>query len=161
VGGDWRAVAGLAWIPPVEVNQVTVNMIGAEAGVAWSPGPFAAGLRLHGEWADSKSPVTDPSTRDQLVTTIYGADLSAAWRFELGSVSLTPWASVGVARVDGQFTVTSDGYQLTSATTNLALSAGLRLQAFRQWELVAELVAFPGVLVHPNFAVSWVPRFGQ
>jgi hypothetical protein len=158
--GDWRAFAGLGYIPPVEVNGVSSHMVGLEAGAAWLHGPFSAGLRLHGEWADSWSPVTDPSTRDQLVTWIGGADLSAAWRFELGPVGLTPYASVGVARVDGTFTVTSDGYQLTSLTTNLALSAGLRLLAWRQLEVVAELVAFPGVLVHPNFAVSWALRFG-
>jgi hypothetical protein len=160
VGGDWTAMAGAAWIPPVEVNQVTAHMVGLEAGIAWAPGPFAAGLRLHGEYADLLSPVTDPSTRDRLITRIAGADLSAAWRFQPGSMELTPFASVGVARVDGNFTVTSDGYQLSSTTTNLALSAGIRLLALRQLELVAELVAFPGVLVHPNFAISWVPQLG-
>jgi len=161
MGGDWRAFAGLGYIPPLEVNQVSAHMVGLEAGAAWLRGPFAVGLRLHGEWADSKSPVTDPSTRDQLITRIGGADLSVAWRFELGPVALTPYASVGLARVDGTFTVSSDGYQLTSTTTDLALAAGLRLLAFRQFELVAELVAWPGVLVHPAFAVTWVPRFGQ
>jgi hypothetical protein len=161
VGGDWSAVAGAAWIPPIEVNQVTVDMIGLEAGLAWSPGPFAAGLRLHGEYADSQSPVTDPSTRDRLITRIAGADLSAAWRFRPGSIELTPYASVGVARVEGTFTVTSDGYQLGSTTTNLELSAGLRLLAFRQLEVAAELVAFPGVLIHPSFTISWVPGLAK
>ncbi len=161
LGGDWRAFAGLAWIPPVEVNQVSSSMIGVEAGAAWSRGPFSAGLRLHGEWADSRSPVTDPTTRDQLITRIGGADLAAGWRFDLGSVSLTPYAGLGAARVDGTFTVTSDGYQLTSTTTNLSLAAGVRILAFRQFELVAELVGWPGVLVHPGFALSWVPSLGE
>jgi len=161
LSGDWRAWTGLGCIPPVEVNQVSSHMLGLEAGAAWTHGPFATGLRLHGEWADSKSPVTDPATRDQLTTWIGGADLSAAWRFELGPVGLTPYASVGVARVDGTFTVTSDGHQLTSTTTDLALSAGLRLLALGQLEVVAELIAWPGVLIHPGFSISWAPSFGR
>ncbi len=160
LGGEWRAFAGLGWIPPVEVNQVTSNMIGLEAGAAWMNGPFSAGLRLHAEWADSTSPVTDPATRDRLITRIGGADLSAGWRFELGPVALTPYAGLGAARAEGIFTVTSDGYQLTSKTIDLALSAGLRVLAFAQFELVAELVAWPGVLIHPGFSIAWVPSFG-
>jgi hypothetical protein len=161
LGGAWRAFAGLGYIPPLEVNQVSSHMLGLEAGASWSRGPFSAGLRLHGEWADSKSPVTDPATRDQLVTWIGGADLSAAWRLELGPVALTPYAGLGAARVDGTFTVTSDSYQLTSKTTNLMLSTGVRLQAFGPFEAVAELIAWPGVLVHPGFSIAWVPGGGS
>jgi hypothetical protein len=161
VAGEWRALAGLAWIPPVEYHQVQSNMFGLEAGLAWTHDRLAAGLRLHGEWADSTSPVTDPSTRDRLVTRIYGADASVAWRFDLGAVGLTPYAGLGVARVDGTFTVTSDGYVLTSVTTDLTVSAGLRLTALEQLEVAAELVAYPGVLVHPGFRISWVPGLAR
>jgi hypothetical protein len=160
LGGEWRAIVGVGWIPPVEINRASSSMVGLEAGLSWSRGPFAAGLRLHGEAADSKSPVTDPVTRDLLVTRMGGADLQAGWRLDLGPVGLTPYAGVGVARVDGTFTVTSDRYVLTSRTTDLALSAGLRLVALGQVEVVAELVAWPGVIVHPAFALAWTPRFG-
>ncbi len=161
LGGDWRAVAGLAYVPPVEVNQVSSHLLGLEAGAAWTQGPFAAGLRVHGEWANSRSPVTDPATRDELVTSLIGSDLSAGWRFELGRVGLTPYVGIGVVKVDGTFTVTSDGHVLSSKNTDLVLTAGLRLLAMRQVELVAELVAFPGVLVHPGFAVAWTPWFDR
>jgi opacity protein-like surface antigen len=157
LGGSWRTFAGLGYIPPVKVNQVSSNMLGLEAGAAWTGGPLSAGLRLHGEWADSRSPVTDPATRDRLVTRIGGADLSAAWRLGFGDLALTPYASVGVAGVDGTFTVTSDGHQLRSKTTNLALSAGARLLILGRLELVAELVAYPGALVHPALSVAWLP----
>jgi hypothetical protein len=160
LGGGWSGLAGLAWVPPVEVNRVSSSMLGVEAGVAWARGPFAAGVRLHGEWADSRSPVTDPATRDRLATRIAGADLSAAWRWELGPVALTPYASLGVARVAGAFTVTSDGHKLESRDTQPALSAGLRLLALGRFEVVGELVAFPGLLVHPGFAVAWTPEPG-
>jgi opacity protein-like surface antigen len=161
VGADWRASIGLGWVPPIEFNQVTANMVGLEAAIAWAPGPLAVGLRLHGEWADSKSPVTDPTTRDELVTRIGGADLSAGWLFQLGPVGLTPYASIGVTHVVGDFTVASDGNKLSSTNTALTLSAGVRLLALRELEVVAELVAWPGVMVHPNFTVSWVPQFGR
>ncbi len=160
LGGAWSAVAGLGWVPPIEYHRVSSDMLGLEAGAAWSRGPLAAGLRLHGEWADSKSPVTDPSSRDRLVTHLGGVDLSAEWRWALGGVALTPYASVGAVRVEGTFTVTSDGHQLRSADTDLALSAGVRLLAFQRLEVVAELEAFPGVLVHPGLSIAWVPGGG-
>lgn len=161
LGGEWRAFAGLAWVPPVEVNQVSSNMLGLEAGAAWTRGPFAAGLRVHGEWADSRSPVTDPATRDKLVTSILGSDISAGWRLDLGGVGLTPYVGLGLARVEGTFTVTSDGHVLKSKNTDLALAAGVRLLALGQVELVAELVAFPGVLIHPGLAIAWTPELGR
>jgi hypothetical protein len=161
LGGAWTALAGLAYIPPVEVNRVSSHMLGLEAGAAWTRGPFSAGLRLHGEWADSRSPVTDPATRDQLITRIGGADLSAAWHFESGRFGVTPYASVGLARVDGTFTVTSDDHVLNSTSTDLALTAGLRFMAWERLEVVAELVAWPGVLVHPGFAITWTPELGR
>lgn len=160
LGSDWRAFVGVGWIPPIVINRASSSMVGLEAGAAWNAGAFSAGLRLHGERADSRSPVTSPDTRDRLLTLIGGADLSAGWRVELGPATLTPYAGLGVARVDGTFTVTSDGYRLTSRTTDLVLAAGARLLLLRQVELVAELVAWPGLLVHPGFAVAWVPQFG-
>jgi Autotransporter beta-domain len=161
LGGEWRAFGGLAYVPPVEVNQVSSNMLGLEAGAAWARGAFAAGLRVHGEWADSRSPVTDAATRDKLATKIFGSDLSAGWRLEFGRVGLTPYIGLGVVRVDGTFTVTSDGHVLTSKSTDLALAAGVRLLALGNVEVVAELVAFPGVLVHPGFTLAWTPEFGR
>jgi hypothetical protein len=160
VAGGWRAVVGVGWIPPVEVHQVSSSMLGLEAGLAWTRDRLSVGLRLHGEGADSRSPVTDPATRDELVTWIAGADLAAAWRLDVGPVGLQPYASVGVVRVDGTFTVTSDGHVLAYATTALTLSAGLRLALPWQLEVVVEEVASPGVLVHPSVLVAWVPQLG-
>jgi hypothetical protein len=156
-GEGWRALVGAGWVPPVEVRQVSSSMFGLEAGLARRFGPAAIGLRLHAEWADSLSPVTDPATRDRLITRVTGADLSAGWPFRAGPVGLHPYASLGVARVSGTFTVRSDGHVLRSDTTDLAASAGLRLALLRHLELVGELVAFPGRLVHPAFRIAWAP----
>jgi hypothetical protein len=158
--GRWRSFAGVGWIPPVEVRGVSSSMLGLEAGLAGRWDRLAVGLRLHGEWADSRSPVTDPTTRDRLVTWIAGADLSTGWRLELGPLGLQPYASVGVARVHGTFTVTGDGHRLARDATDPTVSAGLSLALLRQVELAAELVAHPGVLIHPGFRVAWVPGQG-
>jgi opacity protein-like surface antigen len=160
-GDRWSAFAGVGWVPPVEFRGVSSNMVGLEAGLAWSCDRFATGLRLHGEWADSRSPVTDPTTRDRLVTWVTGADASVGWRFDLGPVGLHPYASVGVAHVKGTFTVTGDGHVLVSDTTDLTMSAGVSLVTLKHLELAAELVAYPGVMVHPAFRIAWVPGLGS
>jgi hypothetical protein len=157
VADGWRAFAGAGWIPPVDFKGLSSSMAGLEAGLAWSRGRLAVGLRVHGEWADSTSPVTNPATRDRLLTRVGGGDASAGWRFQAGPVDLRPYLGIGVARVKGTFTVSSDGHVLTSDTTDLALSAGLSLVPLRHLEVAAELVAYPGVLVHPGFRISWVP----
>jgi len=161
VADRWSAFAGVGWVPPVEFRGVSSNMVGLEAGLAWRCDRFAAGLRLHGEWADSRSPVTDPATRDQLVTWVTGADASAGWRFDAGPVGLQPYASVGVGRIKGTFTVTGDGHTLVSRTTDLTLSAGLSLVVLKNVEVAAELVAYPGRLIHPGFRIAWVPQLGS
>ena len=156
----FRAFAGIAYIPPIPIRDVSSHLAAAEAGIAWAPAALAAGLRGHVAYARSRAPVTDPATRDTLRTLELGADLSAGYRLDLGLGSLTPYAGVGISRVAGDFRVTSDGVLLSSRTTNPSLSAGVRLFARQRIEAIAELVVFPGRLVHPSFRVAWVPDWG-
>ncbi|HEY6098225.1 MAG TPA: hypothetical protein VIW03_02265 [Anaeromyxobacter sp.] len=158
LAGDLRAFAGVAYIPPIEIRGVSSHLAAAEAGAAWVRGPLAAGLRLSAVYATSRSPVTDPGTRDTLRTIVAGADASLGYRLDLAPGSVTPYAGLGVHRVDGRFRVTSDGQVLTSRTTDLGLAAGARLLARRRVEAVLELVAYPGRLVHPNVRVAWTPE---
>jgi hypothetical protein len=58
--------------------------------------------------------------------------------------------------VAGDFRVTSDNNLLTSRTTNLGLTGGIRLLSRLGIEVVAELVVFPGRLVHPSVSLAWV-----
>lgn len=154
----FRAFLGFAYIPPIPIRDVSSHLGALEAGFAWAPeGRFAAGLRGYVLAARSQSPVTDPGTRDQLDTLEAGADLSAAVRFDLGGLGVTPFASVGLTRVAGDFLVTSDGVQLSSRTTNPGFSGGVRLLAGPGLEAVAQVVVFPGRLVHPSFGFAWRP----
>src|SRR5512137_2268163 len=89
---DFRSFVGLSYIPPFTINGVSTNSIGVEAGFGWTPGPAALGLRGHYVYAVSKSPVTDPGTRDTLETSVGGVDLGFGWRFDFGPVSVTPYA---------------------------------------------------------------------
>jgi hypothetical protein len=152
----FRAFAGLGYIPPVTVNGVSSHLGALEAGLAWTPGPLAVGLRGHLLYANSMSPVTDPSTRDTLRSAEAGADLSAGWTVGLGWAELTPYLGAGLTRVDGRFTVRSDGAVLTSRTTDPGLAAGVRLLTTRHLEGVLELTAFPGRLIHPSLRIGWV-----
>src|SRR5207249_4520931 len=131
------AYAGLAYIPPIAINGVSSHLGALDAGIAWQ-GPLTVGLRGNVVAARSKSPVTNPSTRDTLDTLDFGADLSAGYRFDFGSVSLTPFGGAGVTRVAGDFTVTADGNVLTSRTTDLLLNGGVRLLARPGVEAVVE-----------------------
>jgi hypothetical protein len=69
--------------------------------------------------------------------------------------SVTPFAGIGVTRVAGDFRVASDGYLLSSRTTNAGFTGGVRLFANQGIEAVAEWVVFPGRLVHPSFSLAW------
>jgi hypothetical protein len=154
---DFRASVGLAYIPPIQLNGVSSHFAALEAEMAYAPGPLAVGIRGHVLAARSKGPVTDPATRDTLDNFEFGANAAAGYRFELGPGSVTPYASIGLTRANGIFSVTSDGYQLISRTTNPVFGAGVRLLARQGVELVGELTAFPGRLVHPSFRVAWMP----
>lgn len=156
-----RAFVGLAYIPPVRFREISSHLGALEAGLAWAPGPLAVGLRLHGTYARSESPVTDPTTRDVLRTWAFGADSSAGWRLDLGRASVTPYAGLGLVRVQGDFQVTSDGAELSSRSTRLALNGGVRVAALRHLEAVAELVWYPDRMLHPSFRVAWVTGVGS
>jgi len=153
---DFRAFVGAAYIPPIPINDVQSHLGALEAGFAWAPdNPFTVGIRATVLLATSQSPVTDPKTKDTLDNFEYGGDVSAGYRFDLGRTRLTPFASVGVTRVNGDFTVTSDAVTLTSHTTNLGLTGGVRLGYGRHLDGVVEVVVFPDRLVHPAFSVGW------
>jgi len=156
---DYRGYLGATYLPPFQINGVSSHQIGLEVGYARAPETerLSIGLRGHALYAESKSPVTDPATRDTLASFVTGLDLSAAWRLEAEQGSLTPFVGAGFAYVSGHFRVTSDNELLTSNTLNPAVNAGLRLYSKLGIEALAELVVYPGVLIHPVFIIAWTP----
>jgi hypothetical protein len=158
--GAFRAFAGLAYIPPLTIQDVSTHYGGAEAAIAYVPGPLAVALRGHAVYAFSRTPVTEPQTRDSLETFIYGADVMSGYALEAGFASWTPYAALGVTHLHGRFRVTSDGVVLTSDDTVLAVHAGVRLLLGNRWETAVELDAYPGRLVHPNFRLAYLFDIG-
>lgn len=156
----FRAFAGASYIPPVAIREVTSHFAGAEGGMAYLSGALRVGLRLHLLYAESRSPVTDPQTRDTLRTFAFGAGLSAGYELKVGPGSLTPYGGIGVTRLRGDFRVQSDGARLSSRYTALALQAGLRALVFDHWVGVAELDLYPDRLLHPNFRVAYQLDWG-
>lgn len=152
----FRAFVGASYVPPVTLLDVSTHLGGLEAGIAYAPGPLSIGVRAHAVYAWSRAPVTDPATRDTLESFLFGGEVSAGWRIRSGGVTWTPYAGAGVTRLHGRFRVTSDGVILVSDATLLALHGGVRVLAGRHWEAVAELDAYPGRLVHPNFRLGYV-----
>ncbi len=152
----FRAFAGLSYIPPIAIREVSTNAAAAEAGIAWVPGAFRLGLRGHAVWATAKAPVTDPATRDVLEARIAGAELSAGGSFAWSRFLLEPYAGAGVVALRGRFRVTSDGNVLTSDWAGPSLHAGLRGVYRARWELVAEVVGYPDRLVHTDVRLGWL-----
>lgn len=154
-----RAFAGAAYIPPFRINEVSTHHGAVEAGIAWVPGPLRAGVRGHALYAVSRSPVTDPGTRDTLRTSAWGLDASVGWRLALPRrLALEPYAGGGVVALRGRFEVTSDRNVLRSRHAGAALHAGARLSLGERWEAVTEVSAYPGRLVHTNVRLGWRVR---
>jgi hypothetical protein len=153
----FRAFVGISYIPPVPIRDVSTNAIAAEAGFAWVPGAFRAGVRAHAVYGTALAPVTDPATKDTLEARLAGAELSAGWRFAPSqAVALEPYAGAGVVALRGRFRVTSDGNVLTSEWAGPALHAGVRARWRSRWELAAELVDYPQRLFHTNVRLGWI-----
>jgi hypothetical protein len=151
-----RAFAGLSWIPPVEIQEVSTNALAAEAGFGTAQGAFRGGVRIHGVLARARAPVTDPATRDVLDAAIFGADLAAGAHLAWQTLALDPYAGAGIVALHGRFTVTTDGNVLASSYAGPALHAGARLLWRSRWEGVAEVDGYPQRLVHVNFRLGYV-----
>jgi hypothetical protein len=147
---------GASYLPPVALGGVSSHQGALEGALTWTAGPLSAGLRGHLVLARSRSPVTDPSTRDTLDSFELGADLSIGYRVGLPYGSLTPYAGAGGVRVTGDFHVESDGYVLSKSSRDLLLFGGVRFASALGLTATASLVAFPGRLVHPDFQVGWL-----
>jgi hypothetical protein len=153
----FRAFVGLSYVPPITVLDINEHFLGLEGGLAWVANvPWAVGIRGHALVSRAKTPVTEADTQDTLEDLEFGADLSAGYRLDYGTLSVTPFAAVGVTRVIGNFRVTSDNELLTSRTTNPSVTGGVRLLARPGLDAVAELAVYPGRLVHPRVYLSWV-----
>jgi hypothetical protein len=152
----FRAMVGISYIPPLAIRDVSTHYGAAEAGLAWVHGLLRAGARGHVLHATSRSPVTDPGTRDTLETLEYGADASVGASLAFAPGVLEPYAGAGVVHLRGRFRVTSDGTVLRSEDTSAALHAGLRFVFLGRLEAVAELSAYPGRLVHTNLRAGYL-----
>lgn len=143
-----RAFVGASYIPPIEIRRVSTHFAAVEAGLGAAPGPLRLGLRGHAVYAISRSPVTEPDTRDLLRTELIGADAAVGVHLGQGPLELEPYAGAGLVSLRGRFRVTVDGTVLRSTYTGAALHAGLRLVLRSHWEAVAEADAYPGRLDH-------------
>ena len=154
-----RLHAGLAYVPPLTVNDVSAHIGAGELGLGWVAGAWHAELRGQVVVAQTLSPVTERDTRDRLTVFETGGDLSAGRDFDLGFGRLMPYVGGGVVYTNGLFRVTSDGVELRSREIVPVFDAGARLLAFEHWEATAELEAVPRRFVHPSFRIAYVFGF--
>lgn len=156
----FRAFVGAAYIPPVEIAQISVNSLAAEAGIAWASGPLRLGLRGHWVTARALSSVSAPGVRDRLNVTEGGWDVGAGYELRLGKVSLTPYAGVGQVWSTGDFRSSVDGGTVHSAHAGSVFDGGARVLYRDHWEGVLEYSAYPGRLWNPRFRVGYVVSLG-
>lgn len=154
-----RAFVGISYIPPLEIRQVSTSYGAAEVGVAFASGLVRAGVRGHAVYAITRSPVTDPATKDVLHTQLVGADASIGAQLGAGGLEFEPYLGGGLVSLHGRFRVTADGTVLESEYTGAALHVGLRLLVSSRFETVAEVDDYPGRLVHVDFRLGYL--FGR
>jgi hypothetical protein len=156
----FRAFVGGGWVPPVEVNQITVDSLGVESGIAWVNGPWRLGLAGHFAVARALSPVSAPYVRDRLKVTEGGWDLRAGYELRLGKFSLTPYAGGGQVWTKGDFRSSVDGGTVHSTRGGAAIYGGARLLFHDHWEAVVEYSAYPDRLWNPRVRLGYVVSFG-
>jgi hypothetical protein len=154
-----RAFVGASYIPPLVIRQVSTDYGAVEAGIALAGGALGVGVRGHALYAISRSPVTDPSTRDVLRTQLFGVDASLGTELVRGGLSLEPYAGAGLVSLRGRFRVTADGTVLRSTFTDTALQVGFRVLLRSRLEAVAEFDAYPGRLEHLEVRLGYL--FGK
>lgn len=156
----FRAFVGAAYIPPLEVNRITVNSLGAEAGIAWARGRLRVGLRGHAVVAHALSPVSAPDVRDRLNVAEGGWDLRAGYQLRMGKLALTPYAGVGQVWSKGDFRSSVDGGTVHSRHSVAAFDAGARVLFRDHWEGAVEYSMYPGRLWNPRVRVGYVVNLG-
>ncbi len=154
--GGLRAFAGVSWIPPVEIRDVTTNALAGEAGLGAASGALRGGVRVHAVGAIGQAPVTDPATRDELRAFVWGAEAAFGAHLAWPELALEPYAGAGLVSLHGRFHVASDGNEIDSDYTGAALHAGLRALFRSRWEGVAEVDDYPGRLTHVNVRLGYL-----
>jgi hypothetical protein len=152
----FRAFVGLAFIPPITVASVSTTYVGGEAGIGIAPGTLRLGLRVHGLYAETLSPVTDPTTRDLLTTREVGADAAVGVHLGRRDLFAEPYLGAGVVSLAGRFHVTVDGNVLHSTYTGAALQLGVRTVFNSRLEVVGEVDSYPGRFTHGSLRVGWL-----
>jgi len=152
----FRAMVGLGYVPPIEIEHVTLDLAAAEAEVAFTPGALRLGLRGHLVYGEARAPVTSPSLRDRLSVGELGWEASAGYELRAGRFSLTPYAGAGQVLLDGHFRSSVDGGTVKSRYAGAALHTGARLLYHDHWEAAAEWSLYPGRLSHPRLRVGYV-----
>jgi len=156
----FRAFVGAAYIPPIEVNRITVNSLGAEAGIAWARRRLSVGLRAHGVLAHALSPVSASYVRDRLNVAEGGWDVRAGYELRLAKLSLTPYAGAGQVWTKGDFRSSVDGGTVHSRHGVAAFYAGARMLFRDHWEGAVEYSMYPGRLWNPRVRVGYVVNLG-
>lgn len=152
----FRTFVGLAFIPPITVASVSTTYVAGELGIGVAPGALRLGLRVHGVYAETLSPVTDPTTRDLLTTRTVGAELAAGLHLGHRDLFAEPYLGAGVVSLAGRFHVTVDGNVLHSAYTGAALQLGVRTVFHSRLELVGEVDSYPERFTHGSLRVGWL-----
>ncbi|MFT6821517.1 MAG: hypothetical protein ACJATT_005347 [Myxococcota bacterium] len=112
--GPVRLYAGMAYLPPVTVDNNRVTLVSGEFGAGFvfgSSEKFQLGARFHATSAKAVADIatafriSDPAVLDYYQSNTFGLDASVG--YALGTI--TPWASVGVTDVSTLFVVGDDG----------------------------------------------------
>ena len=138
---------------PSAINGVSTNYIAARGGHRVDARPsrrWRCAVTTSTRCRGPPSPIRTPGTRST------PARAAPTWGSVAGSTSSRCPSRLtlerGSCRSSGNFTVTSDGYVLHSSYTGVALQAGLRVLMDGHWQVVGEVDAYPGRLVHASLS---------
>lgn len=156
IAGALHASADLAALAPLPLHGRSTHLATLSAGLRWAAGALEVALRGVAVQATSRALDADPAWRDALRVRMLDAALVAGYALSVGAARVTPYAGLGLVRLDGRLTAAGARGVLTDGSARPVVEAGLRGEGWRL-EATADSAEDPARPRELIVRLAWIP----